>query len=146
MVFIGNPRSETLFLVKGLFLLLPFVATRIFSNKYKLFSFWRRVPVVVQLGEGTTDDLQLEILLFPALECHHLLMKDLIIDVLESRAKRAIVSSRKSPDKDLELVKGDNGDGVRAIDYDWLDESIVNATSTSSCVAAALHLESGLQL
>lgn len=106
----------------------------------------RCVPVVVQLGEGSTDDLQLEILLFPAPECHHLLTKDFIIDMLESRANRAHLCRRKSPDKDLELVKGDNRDGFRALDYDWLDVSIVKAKNTSAYDSAALHLESDLQL
>ena len=94
----------------------------------------RCVPVVVQLGEGTTGRLQLEILLFPASECHPLLLKDVVIDVLESGTghrgtDRRRSQGRDSPDKDLELVQGDSRDGLEGLDDDWLHESVSSSNS-----------------
>jgi len=98
----------------------------------------RCVPVVVQLGECTTGRLQMEILLFPAPECHPLLLGDVIIDVLEPKSAAGNSSSRRnscgrdSPDKDIELGSSDGGDGLEGLDDAWLQESV---SMHSNCTA-----------
>jgi hypothetical protein len=102
----------------------------------------------VQMSEGSTGRLQLEILLFPAADSYpQELLSEVVVDVLDPNSCSCEVGGRTSrgrdsPNKDLEVISNfEDGDGLDGLTNDWFEDWVAVESKTADKKHGSANLD-----